>query len=144
MPPKVSNINEMEYQQGQSRGLPFWSLDLSGSNLGVHVENIPPNATSSEHHYHTLEEEHVLVLEGSGTLHLGSNLYELKPGDHVCFAAGESEAHHIENRSAENFRFLVFGERKTGDVVFYPNHQKMLVKTKDSTLYSYSPAPTEN
>jgi uncharacterized cupin superfamily protein len=88
-----------------------------------------PGATSSYHHYHTAEEEHVLVLAGSATLHLGDEQIELVEGDHVWFPAGEDLAHHIENTSAEPCKFLVFGERKQDDVVFYPKGQVMLVKS---------------
>lgn len=39
----------------------------------------------------------------------------------LWFAAGEAVAHHIENTSDAPLKFLVFGERKRDDVVFYPN-----------------------
>jgi uncharacterized cupin superfamily protein len=139
MPHAISNINELEYEELESQGLPFRTLDLSGVNLGVHIEEIPPGAKSSRHHYHSLEEEHVLVLAGSATLHLGSDEHELKTGDHVCFPAGEAEPHHIENRSNKDFKFLVFGERKEGDVVFYPQQRVMLVKALGAKLFKYEP-----
>lgn len=139
---KISNINESVYDEGKARGEPFWSLDLSGRNLGVHIEELPPRATSSHHHYHSLEEEHVLVLSGTATLHLGGDQHELNPGDHVCFAAAEPTAHHIENQTSENFKFLVFGERKEGDVVVYPDGPVMMVKALGRKLFNYTERPS--
>ena len=104
-------------------------LDLSGVHLGVRIEEMDPGGTSSYHHYHTAEEEHVLVLGGHGTLHLGDEQIELVEGDHIWFPAGEDVAHHIENTSSEPFKFLVFGECKQEDVVFYPSGQVILVKS---------------
>ena len=114
-------------------------LDLSGAHLGVRIEEMDTTgATSSYHHYHTAEEEHVLVLKGTATLHLGDQQIELVEGDHVWFPAGEDVPHHIENTSSDPFRFLVFGERKQDDVVFYPDGPVMLVKSaKGYQQYTY-------
>jgi hypothetical protein len=35
-----------------------------------------------------MEEEHIFILKGSATLHLGNNSYVLKEGDYCCFPAG--------------------------------------------------------
>jgi uncharacterized cupin superfamily protein len=128
---RKTNINTAAYVTGEpQKGEETWRyLDLSGEHLGVRIEVTPPNGTSSHHHYHTAEEEHVLVLSGKATLHLGDDAVELSQGDHVWFPAGEEVAHHIENTSSEAFKFLVFGERKKDEVVFYPNGPVMLVKS---------------
>lgn len=126
---QFTNIDETPWEERTTpRGELWWSKDLSGENLGVRIEQIRPGDSSSVHHYHTLEEEHVIVLAGSATLVLGTEERTVKKGDHFWFAAGKEEAHHLENRTDENFEILVFGERKAGDVVVYPNHAVMLVK----------------
>lgn len=132
------NINDASFEEIQTpRGGTHRQLDLSGANLGVRIEDLPPGGTSSFHHYHTLEEEHVLVLSGSAMLHLGTEEYELREGDHVCFLAGEPTPHHIENHSPGRFKFLVFGERNPGDTVFYPGGPVMMVKAAGRALYKY-------
>ena len=133
-----TNITDAAFEEIMTpRGESLRQLDLSGAHLGVRIEELPPGGTSSIHHYHTLEEEHVLVLEGSATLHLGSDQHELRDGDHVWFAAGEPVAHHIENRSSGKFKFLVFGERNPADTVFYPNGPVMMVKALGGMLFTY-------
>ena len=100
---RITNIYETTLEVRQSaRGEPDWRcLDLSGNSLGVRIEELPPGSNSSYHHYHTAEEEHVLVLEGRATLHIGDDIAEVSKGDHVSFAAGDEVAHHFENTSTK-------------------------------------------
>lgn len=135
---RVTNIHDATFEEITTpRGETLRQLDLSGDHLGVRIEDLPPGGTSSFHHYHTLEEEHVLVMSGSATLHLGSEEHALYEGDHVCFMAGNPVPHHIENRSSSNFKFLVFGERIHGDTVFYPNGPVMMLKALGGALFTY-------
>lgn len=134
----ATNIYETELREEKTSQGSLWRyLDLSGEHLGVRVEELSPGDTSSYHHFHTLEEEHVLALEGQATLHLGSEHRELTAGDHVWFKAGEELPHHIENDSSAPFRFLVFGERLNGDVVVYPEGPVMMVKALGFKQYRF-------
>lgn len=138
--PDIINIHEADLKEEQNpRGETWRYLDLSGDRLGVRVEELSPGDTSSVHHFHTAEEEHVLVMEGTATLFLGSDQVVLGTGDHICFKAGKEEAHHIENTSDSPFRFLVFGERNPHDVVVYPDYQVMLVKGLGFKQITYRP-----
>ena len=140
MSDRITNTNTATYETGESQRdeAPWRFLDLSGEHLGVRIEETPPAGTTSYHHYHTQEEEHVLVLGGTATLHSGDEAIVLNEGDHVWFPAGEEVAHHIENSSSEPFRYLVFGERKTDDVVFYPEGPVIMVKSSQGKqLYTY-------
>ena len=134
---RVTNIHDADFEERPSpRGEPDWRcLDLSGEHLGVRIEELPPGSNSSFHHYHTSEEEHVLVLDGSATLHLGDSTVEIGKGDHVMFPAGEEVAHHIENTSSGLFTYLVFGERKQDDVVIYPHSSIALVKSSQGNRW---------
>ena len=127
----ITHINNAKMEVRHSaRGESDWRcLDLSGEHLGVRIEELPPGSNSSYHHYHTAEEEHVLVMQGTGTLHLGQEAIEITSGDHIVFPAGEALPHHIENTSAQPITYLVFGERRTDDVVMYPDSSIALVKS---------------
>ena len=133
-----TNIHTAEWTEGLDRRGERWkSIDLSGEHLGVRIEELPPGGASSVHHFHTLEEEHVIMLEGSAVLVLGDEEHALGAGDHVWFAAGKAQPHHLENRSQQSVRLLVFGERVAGDTVFYPEHRVMLVKSAGDRLFTY-------
>ncbi len=131
MDARITNIHTTAFAEIKSpRDEPVGrSLNLDGEHLGVRIEVLPPGSSSSYHHYHSAEEEHVLLLEGNATLYLGDQPIALKAGDQVLFPAGNEVAHHIENRSNEPVKYLVFGERKADDIVFYPEGAVMLVKS---------------
>ena len=136
---KISKIDEDWKEEKSSRGGSWRYRDLSGEQIGARIEELSPGATSSEHHFHTTEEEHVIVLEGSATLILGDNRHQLESGEHVWFKAGEEVPHHIKNTSDSIFKFLVFGERKTNDVVVYPEHKVMMLKSLGFQQFTYRP-----
>ena len=133
----IRKIDEGWKEESNARGGRWKFRDLSGENLGVRIEELGPGSTSSEHHYHTAEEEHVIMLDGCATLVLGDEKHPLSAGDHVWFRAGEELAHHIINESSEPCQFLVFGERKAEDVVVYPEHQVMMLKSLGFKQFTY-------
>ena len=120
--PQIRNLNTGQWEEQATPRGPWSYLDLCGEHLGVRVEQLNQGETSSIHHYHTLEEEHVIALQGKATLVFGDREHRFAEGDHVWFRAGDEMAHHFINPFAEPFRFLVIGERKRGDVCIYPEH----------------------
>lgn len=142
--PDITNIHEAEFvsETGSSTGL-WRHITLDSERLGVRVEELLPGEASSVHHWHTAEEEHLLVLDGVATLLTGTGddaaATKLVAGDHVCFRAGVQVPHHVENRSDAALRYLVFGERNPHDVVVYPEHQVMLTKGWDMRTHRYRP-----
>ena len=78
---RKTNIYSAEYKEeeiSKRDGATGRTLDLSGDHLGVRIEEGDAGGTSSYHHYHTAEEEHVIVLKGEGTLHLGTERVALR------------------------------------------------------------------
>lgn len=142
---KRTNIHDATWEDATNpRGDNWRFLDLSGDHLGVRIEKLPPGGTSSYHHFHTQEEEHVLILEGSATLFLGAEQHAVGEGDHFCFLAGQEEGHHFENTGTKALKFLVFGERKSGDVVVYPEHGTMYLKALGGKLVNYAERESED
>ena len=131
---KITNVHSGDWIQEETK-LGTWNyIRLPFEKIGVRVESLDPGTTSSVHHYHTKEEEHLLVLEGTATLHMDSGDHMLSPGDHAFFPAGSEDAHHIENTSDEPFKFFVFGERRKDDVVYYPRDGTKLLKDGEVRL----------
>jgi hypothetical protein len=67
--------------------------------VGVGIEELPPGNQSSPAHYHIFEKEHVYILEGALTVRIGTETYEMKAGDYVCFLAGQKAGHRLINNS---------------------------------------------
>ncbi len=104
-------------------------------HVGILIEGPPPGMRCAPKHYHMLEEEHALILEGRVTLLLGDQRYELKPGDYVCFPAGRQVGHSFINSGAGPCSYLMIGEHNLNDVSVLTDSNKMQVRAlrrKDS------------
>ena len=101
-----------------------------GSNyhVGILIEAPAPGMRLAPMHYHMLEEEHALIIEGQVTLFLGDERYEMKAGAYVCFPAGQKVGHSFMNSGTGPCSYLMIGERNPNDVCVYPDSNKMGVK----------------
>lgn len=106
-------------QEIRGRGL----SDIGGrAQVGFGVLDLGPGKNTRPAHYHTLEEEHLYVIDGNVVLHLGHDKYLLRAGSYVCFPAGQELGHYLENTSAEMCKYLIVGQRISEDVVIYPDN----------------------
>lgn len=95
--------------------------DIGGrARVGVGLLELPPGSNTLPGHYHTHEEEHLYMLDGNLTLHLGDRTYPLGPGCYVCFPAAQAVAHYLSNDGQTTARYLMVGERIEADQVVYP------------------------
>lgn len=96
-------------------------------HVGLLIESPDPGKRLAPLHYHMLEEEHALILEGQVTLLLGEERHEMKPGDYVCFPAGQKVGHSFLNSGTGPCSYLMIGERSPNDVCVYPDSNKLAV-----------------
>jgi len=96
------------------------------TQFGAFEEILPPGSASSIKHWHAGEDEMVYVLVGEVTLLEGSETVLMRAGDAATFKAGDPVGHCLQNRSDEEVRYLVIGTRSPGDVVTYPDHDRVL------------------
>jgi uncharacterized cupin superfamily protein len=92
-------------------------LTLFGVNLTV----IQPGAWSSQRHWHSHEDEFVWVLDGELTLVTDAGEEILRAGDCAAFRHGDSEGHHLINKSGRAARVLEIGNSDSRDVCTYPD-----------------------
>lgn len=102
-----------------------------GYHVGVLIEGPPPGMRSCPKHYHMLEEEHAIILEGDVTLLLGDESHRMRPGDYVCFPAGRKVGHSFLNSGAGPCAYLMIGERNPNEVCIYPDSGKLFVRSLD-------------
>ena len=122
-----------DYSRGDRFGIRFRQIGEfgGGSHVGVCVEIIAPGKQSYPAHYHMLEEEHLLILEGQITLRLGENSHEMSAGDYVCFPAGQKAGHTLVNNSNAPCRYLIIGERNPNDVIVFTDSGRVSVRLTD-------------
>ncbi len=105
-----------------------WLGEQAGSErLGASLYEIGPEQATFPYHWHTANEELVLVLEGTVTLRQPGGVREVAAGEVVAFPRGERGAHQLLNRGTERARFIVLSEMNWPDPCVYPDSGKVSV-----------------
>lgn len=105
-----------------------------GRKIGIAYEELPPGKQSVPFHYHLLEEEHIIALEGESTLRLGDKRNRIKAGDYVSFPAGQRAGHCLINETNAPFRYIIIGDHEPNDVCVYPDSRKLLIRSFDRAI----------
>jgi uncharacterized cupin superfamily protein len=91
------------------------------SNYGVNHVTLPPGCASTIRHWHTLQDEFVMVLSGEVVLITDAGEQVLRPGECAAFPAGRPDGHGLVNRADSPATYLEIGDRTAGDEVDYPD-----------------------
>jgi uncharacterized cupin superfamily protein len=90
--------------------------DAAGlTDFGVNRMHLPPGCWSSQRHWHSVEDEFVLVLEGEVVLVTDAGEEILQTGDCAGFKAGVRDGHHLQNRSDREAVILEVGSRREAE-----------------------------
>ena len=137
-PVAVESLPWVEWSQGVRFASRYRVLSDSrkdGRKIGVAVEELPPGKQSVPFHYHMLEEEHIIALEGEATLRLGEERYPVRAGDYVCFPAGQRAGHCLINESDAPFRFIIIGDHEQNEVCVYPDSNKVMARALGRAIF---------
>lgn len=129
-PIAIDSVAWTEWSEGVRFGSRFRVLSdtrKDGRKIGVSYEELPPGKQSVPFHYHMVEEEHIVALEGEATLRLGDVRYPIKAGDYVCFPAGQRAGHCLVNEGDKPFRFLMIGDTSPNEICVYPDSGKIMI-----------------
>ena len=129
-PIAINSVAWTEWGEGARFGLRYRVLSdtrKDGRKIGVSYEELAPGKQSAPFHYHMVEEEHIIALEGEATLRLGEERHALKAGDYVGFPAGQRAGHCLVNESDKPFRFIMIGDRADNEVCVYPDSGKIMI-----------------
>ncbi|MFK3740261.1 cupin domain-containing protein [Massilia sp. TN1-12] len=91
------------------------------TQFGANLIELQPGAASSQRHWHTHEDEFVMVVSGELTLVTDEGETLMRAGDCAAFPAGRENGHHLVNRSWGNALFLVVGPKDPDDRAVYPD-----------------------
>jgi len=86
------------------------------SDFGVNLMTLPPEKWSSQRHWHSHEDEFVVVLEGELTLVEDEGTTVLRAGDCAAFPKGSGNGHHLRNLSSDLAVYLEVGSRHPDDL----------------------------
>jgi uncharacterized cupin superfamily protein len=137
-PYAIESLPWTEWSEGVRFGSRYRVLSdtrKDGRKIGVSVEELPPGKQSVPFHYHMIEEEHIIALEGEATLRLGEDLYRIKAGDYAGFPAGQRAGHCLINESDAPFRFIMIGDNSPNEVCVYPDSNKVSARALDRAVF---------
>ncbi|MES1176692.1 MAG: cupin domain-containing protein [Myxococcales bacterium] len=89
--------------------------------FGANRVLLPPGAASSLRHYHTREDELVIVTAGEVVLLSNAGETPMQAGDIASFPMGVEDGHTFVNRSSEPAVIVAIGNNSEDDVWFYPD-----------------------
>jgi uncharacterized cupin superfamily protein len=91
------------------------------TQFGVNLVELQPGAASSQRHWHSHEDEFVMVVSGELTLITDEGETLMRAGDCAAFPAGRPNGHHLVNRGWGIALFLAVGSRIENDKASYPD-----------------------
>jgi uncharacterized cupin superfamily protein len=89
------------------------------TQYGVNIVQIAPGAQSSLRHYHTQQDEFLMMTEGELVLVDDDGDHVMRPGDCAAFPAGDANGHHLINKTEVPAAFLVVGTRTPTETAIY-------------------------
>ena len=119
----IAGIAPFDYAFGPGIGGRMADLgrSLGSQRIGLTIQTIAPGHWSSRRHRHLFQEEILVVVSGSGTLHHGEERVAVGPGDAVCYLPGDPEPHAFENTGTEALVIWAFGDRVPHEIAIYPD-----------------------
>jgi uncharacterized cupin superfamily protein len=91
------------------------------TKVGVSEVTLPPGAWSSQRHWHAVEDELLVMLEGELVLVTDAGEQVVRAGQLAAFPAGVPDGHCLQNRSTAPARFLAISNRDDADHGEYPD-----------------------
>jgi uncharacterized cupin superfamily protein len=106
------------------------------TDWGASHVTLEPGAWSSQRHWHSGEDEMVIMLEGEAVLVENAGRTLLRPGDIAAFPKGVANGHHLINETDQPCRFVAIGKAAESDC-HYPDINLFL----DGATLAFGPKP---
>ena len=128
----ILNIADVEYQSwghGErfEARLGFIGTKVGAQKLGYNLTVLPPGKRGFPFHNHRVNEEMFFVVEGSGEVRIGKDLYPIRAGDVIaCPPGGPETAHQIANTSKDaDLKYLAVSTKQSPEIAEYPDSGKV-------------------
>ena len=92
--------------------------------LGAGIDTVPPGKRSCPYHFHHVQEEMFVVLEGQGTLRVAGEMLPIVAGDVIFIPPGPEYPHQIVNTSAAPLKYLSISTQEMPEICEYPDSNK--------------------
>ena len=134
MPGPIINVADAPRYDGRHGDYFEFSMSMlaeaaGGRCIGANVTRVPPGKAAFPLHHHRANEEHFLILSGSGVLRVGGDTYAVRPQDYIVSLPGGAEsAHQLVNTGGEDLVYLAISTAVLPEVVGYPDSGKTGVR----------------
>lgn len=92
------------------------------TQFGANLVTLVPGGWSSQRHWHSAEDEMIIMVSGEAVLVEDAGEMVMCPGDIATFKAGDPSGHHLQNRGTEPAVFLAIGtDHPATDECHYPD-----------------------
>ena len=96
--------------------------DAAGlKKMGINRVVLPPHSRTALRHWHEVDDEFVIVMEGEVVLHDDSGETILYAGDCAGFKAGDPNGHAFHNHSDKSAVLFEIGTREPTEIARYPD-----------------------
>lgn len=95
--------------------------------LGAAYDVLAPGARACPYHFHHVQEEMFVILEGEGLLRVADEALPVRAGDVVFIPPGSEFPHHFQNNSSAPLKYLSISTQERPDVCEYPDSRKIAV-----------------
>ena len=103
----------------------FISTLVGAKQLGYNLTAVLPGKRAFPFHNHRVNEEMFFVIEGTGEVRLGGEVYAIRPGDIIaCPAGGQETAHQIINTGEVELKYLAISTQRSPEIAEYPDSGK--------------------
>jgi uncharacterized cupin superfamily protein len=131
--PNVVNVDEVDWWSPPKAGPPPFKGEVKrlaavagGRGLGANLFRVPAGGIAVPMHAHHANEEAIYVLEGTGTLRIGSKRVEVRAGDWIALLPGADYAHQLLADRGDDLSYLCVSTMLDVDVITYPDSGKIL------------------
>ena len=131
----MANVHEPEFDSPSDReGFEYrrarigWQAGTE--HLGASLYEVPPGQATFPYHWHSANEELLIVLSGRPSVRTPDGWRELDEGEVVAFRVGPEGAHQVANWSDETVRFLVVSEMNAPELSGYPDTGKLGIMSR--------------
>lgn len=122
--PVISRSGYLEPYREAVAGRSWKAVAEAGglTQYGANLVTLAPGSWSSQRHWHSAEDEMVVMIAGEAVLIEEDGETPMRPGDIATFPANVANGHHLVNRSAAPAVFLAIGtDRPAEDECHYPD-----------------------
>jgi uncharacterized cupin superfamily protein len=121
-PPTIRNLADLPLHEGREDRV-AWAArdmrDMGAERIVLAQDQMPPDAHTTDLHFHSAREEAWFVRAGSGIARLGEDGHELRAGS-FWFAHENTGVGHRVEVGRDGMQLVTMGDLVGGDVCVYP------------------------